>query len=127
MFSTQQKQDIAAVVETLLLAMQHPEMPDKNPSFALHVDGKEPCSWADIKPNWMFGAENPPAVNPHNEKVAEKMKDKTYIGDQVYVTYDGYHVILTTENGIATTNQIYMEPEVLAAFIKWAKNLSLTK
>jgi hypothetical protein len=122
MFSQNQKQQIASGVEQLLLSLHHPEMPNSKPSFALHVDGKDKSSWADIKPNWMF-AETPPATNPHNEAVAERMKDKTYIGDQVYVTYDGYHVILTTENGIATTNQIYLEPQVLEDFLQFVNQL----
>ena len=45
--------------------------------------------------------------------------DKVYLGDAVYVTFDGYHVVLTTEDGIRTTNSIYLEPEVLANFTEW--------
>lgn len=43
---------------------------------------------------------------------------KVYLGDGVYAYYDGYGVILTTENGIAVTNTIYLEPEVLKALQK---------
>lgn len=41
---------------------------------------------------------------------------KTYLGDAVYAEIDsaGY-LVLTTENGIETTNTIYLEPEVYAA------------
>lgn len=38
---------------------------------------------------------------------------KEYLGDAVYVTYDGFHLILTTEDGIRATNEIYLEPSVL--------------
>lgn len=51
----------------------------------------------------------------------DKMK-KVYLGDGVYANYDGYMVVLTTENGISATNTIYLEPEVLAAldrYVKW--------
>ena len=41
---------------------------------------------------------------------------KTFLGDGVYVDFDGYHVILTTENGIRATNIIYLDPHVLSAF-----------
>jgi hypothetical protein len=41
---------------------------------------------------------------------------KKYLGDGVFVDYDGFHVVLTTENGLATTNTIYLDPEVLKAF-----------
>lgn len=39
--------------------------------------------------------------------------NKQYIGDGVYVEYDNYQVILTTENGIQVTNTIVLEAEVL--------------
>ena len=48
MFSTKAKQKIAEEIEKLLLSFNHPEMPTEKPSFELHVDGKESCSWADI-------------------------------------------------------------------------------
>ena len=40
---------------------------------------------------------------------------KVYLGDAVYVTHDGYHIVLTTEDGIRTTNTVYLEPPVWAA------------
>lgn len=40
---------------------------------------------------------------------------KRYIGDGVYVAFDGFALTLTTENGVAVTNTIYLEPEVWAA------------
>lgn len=42
---------------------------------------------------------------------------KTYLGDGVYAeAYDhALGVILTTENGIETTNTIYLNPQVLDA------------
>ena len=44
---------------------------------------------------------------------------KKYLGDAVYAEFDGYSIILTTENGIAATNTIYLEPEVVRAFDKF--------
>ncbi len=38
--------------------------------------------------------------------------DKTYIGDGVYVSFDGFGVVLTTEDGYQTTNTIYLDPSV---------------
>ncbi len=38
---------------------------------------------------------------------------KRYIGDGVYVQYHGPGILLTTEDGIRTTNTIVLEPEVL--------------
>jgi len=49
---------------------------------------------------------------------------KTYIGDGVYAEFDGYGVVLTTENGIEETNRIVLEPEILAYFLKFVKELN---
>ena len=46
---------------------------------------------------------------------------KIYLGDGVYLFYDGYHYVLTTENGIETSNVIYLEPAVVLAFYKMTK------
>jgi hypothetical protein len=40
---------------------------------------------------------------------------KQYLGDSVYADYDGYHIILTTENGYGPSNMIFLEPQVLKA------------
>lgn len=77
MFSMEEKKHIAAVIEKALLDLKHPEMPDKKPSFELHVDGKESWSWADIKPNWTFGpGKQPIGVNPWNEIARDIMEEK---------------------------------------------------
>lgn len=44
---------------------------------------------------------------------------KSYLGDGVYADFDGYAIILTTENGIEMTNRIVLEPPVLVALEKW--------
>lgn len=43
------------------------------------------------------------------------MENKTYLGDGAYAEFDGYGFWLTTENGIAVTNRIYLEPGVFKA------------
>jgi hypothetical protein len=48
---------------------------------------------------------------------------KEYIGDGVYVSWDGYHVVLTTENGIETTNTIYLEPSVQIELVKFFEKI----
>jgi len=45
--------------------------------------------------------------------------NKTYLGDSVYADFDGYRVVLTTENGPIPGNTIALEPEVLAALDTW--------
>ena len=50
---------------------------------------------------------------------------KEYIGDGIYCTFDGYSFILTTENGISTTNTIVMESrelETLNEFVDRIRN-----
>jgi hypothetical protein len=40
---------------------------------------------------------------------------KEYLGDSVYAQFDGYHIILTTENGLPgdPSNRIALEPKVI--------------
>jgi len=67
MFSVQQKREIADAVQQILRATNHPELPQGEISFHLHVDGAEAWSWADIRNN---GAVVTPDVNPWNEAQA---------------------------------------------------------
>jgi hypothetical protein len=65
MFSLQQKREIADAVQKILRATNHPELPETEIQFALHVEGAESWSWADIRNN---GAVPKPGVNPWNER-----------------------------------------------------------
>jgi hypothetical protein len=48
---------------------------------------------------------------------------KAYVGDGVYVEFDDYGGIdLTTENGLAVTNRIYLEPAVWSRLVALVKN-----
>lgn len=73
MFSTKEKQFLAAEIEKLLLGLKHPEMPTTKPKFHLRVEGYAAWSWADISPNWTFSEVNPPNQNPWNEMAREAM------------------------------------------------------
>jgi hypothetical protein len=42
---------------------------------------------------------------------------KEYLGDAVYASFDGWHIVLTTEDGIRATNTIFLEPEVQVALV----------
>lgn len=48
---------------------------------------------------------------------------KRYLGDGAYVDFDGFALVLTTENGISTTNRIVLEPEVYAALVEYVMEL----
>jgi len=64
MFSVKQKREIADAVQKILKETKHPELPDGEIPFQLHVDGAESWSWADIENN---GAIDDPSVNEWNE------------------------------------------------------------
>jgi hypothetical protein len=51
------------------------------------------------------------------------MPPKMYLGDGVYVEFDGYSLVLTTENGIETTNRIVLEPEVYSNLVEYVDRL----
>lgn len=75
MFSVRQKREIADQVQAILRATQHPELPETEIQFHLHVDGAAAWSWADIQNN---GSVPTPAVNPWNEQqdsTAEASRD----------------------------------------------------
>lgn len=53
------------------------------------------------------------------------MSAKEYLGDSVYADFDGYAIILTTENGYPDDprNRIVMEPSVFNALINYREGL----
>lgn len=50
---------------------------------------------------------------------------KEYIGDGVYASFDGWHIVLTAENGIPseTKGPIFLEPGVLRALNGYAERI----
>ena len=69
MFSVQQKRDISEAVQKILRDTGHPELPNGEIGFLLHVDGAASWSWADIRNN---SAVTNPGVNPWNELQANR-------------------------------------------------------
>lgn len=55
--------------------------------------------------------------------MVDKMSNKQYLGDGVYADYDGYMLILTTEDGENILNTIYLEPEVYVALVRYVEYL----
>jgi hypothetical protein len=45
-----------------------------------------------------------------------------YIGDGVYASFDGYSIWIWTDNGVEQSQQIALEPSVLAHLNKFAKD-----
>lgn len=54
------------------------------------------------------------------------MPEKRYLGDGVYVEFDGYAIILTAEDGIRITHRIVLEPDVYRAFVSYVEQLRTT-
>jgi hypothetical protein len=63
-FSVEQKREISDKIQSILRETNHPELPEHEIQFHIHVKGKESWSWADIKNN---GAVVNPNINPWNE------------------------------------------------------------
>lgn len=50
---------------------------------------------------------------------------KTYIGDGIYAEWDGYTLVLTTENGYEATNTIVFEPREWQNLVNWFTKISV--
>lgn len=64
MFSIRQKREISEAIQKILRETNHPELPEGEIKFFLHVEGDESWSWADIRNN---GDVLHPGINFHNE------------------------------------------------------------
>lgn len=53
--------------------------------------------------------------------------NKDYLGDSVYCDYDGYHLILTTENGGPNdpSNRICIDADVFAALERYVQRMKV--
>ena len=74
MFSVRQKREIAENVQKILRATNHPELPQGEIKFLLHVEGAESWSWGDIANN---GSVVAPQVNPWNESQDKQQQTKS--------------------------------------------------
>jgi len=53
------------------------------------------------------------------------MTNKIYLGDGVYVSYDGYHIVLTTSTGGEPDNTIYLDHYVSTQLVEYMKRLGI--
>lgn len=51
---------------------------------------------------------------------------KDYLGDGVYAKFDGYALVLTTEDGVSVHNEIVLEPSVIAAMTRYIDRIRQT-
>ena len=73
MFSVRQKREIADKIQKVLRETNHPELPEGEISFTLHVQGSSAWSFASIQNN---GAVPNPDVNPWNEAQDKRRKGR---------------------------------------------------
>ncbi len=66
MFSVRQKREIADAVQQILRSTNHPELPEGEIEFRLHVAGAGRLDYADIHNN---GAVPEPEINSYNEQM----------------------------------------------------------
>lgn len=64
MFSVRQKREISDKIQKILRETNHPELPEEEISFTIHVSGREEWCYAYIKNN---GIVTEPDINPWNE------------------------------------------------------------
>jgi hypothetical protein len=50
------------------------------------------------------------------------LERRRYLGDGVYVGFDGYAIVLSVENGMVS-REIVLEPVVWTALVKWVETL----
>jgi hypothetical protein len=48
---------------------------------------------------------------------------KTYLGDGAYADFDGYAIVVTTEDGVSVTNRIVFENDVYENLVKFVEKL----
>jgi len=46
-----------------------------------------------------------------------------YLGDGVYVTFDGFHIVLATGSHVNPDNIVHLDPDVMVAFTRFVKRL----
>ena len=70
-----------------------------------------------------------------NQRIDRAALPKAYLGDAVHATWDGCHVLLTTEDGppadgdenhCSVTNRIYLEDFVWEALVRFVRDNVLT-
>lgn len=47
-------------------------------------------------------------------------ENKVYLGDGAYAEYDGYHIVVTAENGIIATDTVALEDKVFHSLLLFA-------
>lgn len=61
----------------------------------------------------------------NRKELIEHYRNKRYIGDSVYIHFDGYHFILETHNGYQDDprNRIALEPDVIKNLLDYREKV----
>jgi hypothetical protein len=51
---------------------------------------------------------------------------KEYLGDGVYVRFDGFGYTVTTEDGISIQNTVYLEPDVYQELVNYVNRIRVS-
>lgn len=51
------------------------------------------------------------------------LQEPVYLGDGLYAAFDGWQIRLYAHNGVTATNEVFLEPQVLAVFLRYIDNL----
>lgn len=54
----------------------------------------------------------------------EKYREPTHLGDAVYVRFDGYRLVLETDDPAYPTNTIAIDPSVYANLVDYCERLN---
>ena len=54
------------------------------------------------------------------------MEMKRYLGDSVYAEFDGYAIVLTTDNGEGASNTIVLEPNTYESLARYVEQIDET-
>lgn len=54
------------------------------------------------------------------------MNTKSYLGDSVYAEFDGYNIVLTTEDGFDAGNIIALDREVVERLVRYIEQINET-
>ena len=57
------------------------------------------------------------------EEFKNEYSHQRYLGDGVYASFDGYHIVLMTHDGIQMTNEISLEPKVMGSLYKYQNTM----
>lgn len=49
---------------------------------------------------------------------------KDYLGDAVYADFDGFRIVLTTEDGISVSNRVVLEPQVYRSLLGFVDRIA---